>query len=335
MSPVCRLVRLADTSLLPLKDDSRMDATDPRDCDRSPSEHRRADDMPQLERVVTLLLILLPAVGVLVAIAHVWGWGISWIDLVLVITMYVLTGLGITVGFHRLFTHRSFKTNRVIEAAFAVLGSMAVEGPLVRWVATHRCHHQHSDSDSDPHSPHHHGGGYINMAKGLWRAHVGWLFTPFNNELRRYVPDFSTDRFILTLSRLFPLWVALGILIPGIIAGLVTQSWSGALLGVLWGGLVRIFIVHHVTWSVNSVCHIWGSQPFDAHDESRNNAIVGVLAFGEGWHNNHHAFPASARHGLRWWEVDVSYGVIWLMSKIGLAQEVRVPTRERMAAKRR
>jgi stearoyl-CoA desaturase (delta-9 desaturase) len=171
------------------------------------------------------------------------------------------------------------------------------------------------------------------MTRGLWRAHVGWMFEPFDANLRRYAADLSTDRLVSCLSMLFPLWVLLGLLIPGTVAGLVTGSWTGFLLGMLWGGLVRIFLVHHVTWSINSVCHIWGTRPFRSHDESRNNAIFGVLAFGEGWHNNHHAFPTSARHGLRWWEVDVSYAIIWLMAKLRLAWDVRVPGSARIAAK--
>ncbi|MHC5001999.1 MAG: acyl-CoA desaturase [Planctomycetota bacterium] len=286
------------------------------------------------ERVATLVAILLPLGGIVLAITLAFGWGVvTWVDLGLLATMYVATGLGITIGFHRFFTHRSFATSRPVEAILGVLGSMAVEGSLLRWVATHRCHHQHSDGDDDPHSPHSHGAGLWNMTRGLWRAHVGWMFEPFDANLRRYAADLSTDRLVSCLSMLFPLWVLLGLLIPGTVAGLVTGSWTGFLLGMLWGGLVRIFLVHHVTWSINSVCHIWGTRPFRSHDESRNNAIFGVLAFGEGWHNNHHAFPTSARHGLRWWEVDVSYAIIWLMAKLRLAWDVRVPGSARIAAK--
>ncbi len=175
----------------------------------------------------------------------------------------------------------------------------------------------------------------MNMARGFWRAHVGWLFQPWNSDLNRYVADLKSDRFVRVLSALFPAWVLLGLLIPGAVAGLITASWLGALLGVLWGGLVRVFFVHHVTWSINSVCHIWGSRPFRCRDESRNNVFFGFLGFGEGWHNNHHAFPSSARHGLRWWELDTSYLIIRLMAKIGLVRDVRVPTRDRITAKRR
>jgi stearoyl-CoA desaturase (delta-9 desaturase) len=241
----------------------------------------------------------------------------------------------VTIGFHRLFTHRSFETGRIMQAVLAVLGSMAVEGSLLHWVATHRCHHQHSDGAEDPHSPHHDGTGLVNMARGFWRAHVGWILEPTRGDLGRYVADFEGDRFVRTLSALFPVWVAIGLLIPAVVAGAVSGSWSGALFGVLWGGLVRVFLVHHMTWSINSVCHIWGTRAFRCRDQSRNNAIFGVLGFGEGWHNNHHAFPTSARHGLKWWELDLSYLIIRLMATLGLAWSVRVPAPDRIAAKRR
>jgi stearoyl-CoA desaturase (delta-9 desaturase) len=269
------------------------------------------------------------------AIVLVWGYGVDWLSLVLLAVMYTLTGLGVTMGFHRYFAHKSFDTGRAIQAILAVLGSMAVEGPILRWVATHRCHHQHSDADEDPHSPHSHGAGFLNMLRGLWRAHVGWMFEPFPETLSRYVADLRADRLVRAISALFPLWVALGLLVPGVIAGAITSSWTAALLGVLWGGLVRICIVHHLTWSINSVCHIWGTRPFETHDQSRNNLFFGVIAFGEGWHNNHHAFPTSARHGLRWWELDVTYIVLRFLSLLGLTWNVKVPTRARVAAKAR
>lgn len=302
----------------------------------SADEHAEAPErMPLWNRVVNLLFILLPLVGLVGAMAHVWGWGFSWFELALFLGMYALTGLGITVGYHRLFTHRAFETSRPVQAIFAILGSMAVEGSLLCWVANHRKHHQHSDQPGDPHSPHLHGAGFVNMLHGLWVAHVGWIFQPAARGLHRYIADFRSDRFLRTISALFPLWVALGLLIPAGLAALVTHSWAGALLGLLWGGLVRIFFVHHVTWSINSVCHIWGWRPFRSHDHSRNNPLLGILAFGEGWHNNHHAFPSSARHGLRWWQVDVSYVVILAMSRLGLAWNVRIPAPERIASKRR
>jgi stearoyl-CoA desaturase (delta-9 desaturase) len=290
--------------------------------------------LPLGHRVANLLVILVPIVALVVAIAYAWGWGFGWIELALLFGMYMLTGLGVTVGYHRLFTHKSFSTGPVITTILAVLGSMSVEGSILSWASFHRCHHQHSDRDDDPHSPHGHGSGVRGILKGFWTAHVGWMLRRSDRGLGRYVVDLRRSRLIRTLSALFPMWVLLSLLLPTGIGGLISMSWSGALLGLLWGGLVRILFVHHVTWSVNSICHLWGSRPFRNNDESRNNAIVGVLALGEGWHNNHHAFPTSARHGLRWWQLDVSYLVIWSLARLGLVRNVRVPAPERLIAKR-
>ncbi len=294
------------------------------------------DRAPLGVRVATLIIILLPPVGLIGGIAHLWGYGFGWTDLALLVSMYMLTGLGITVGYHRLFTHRSFEAAWPVRVTLAILGSLAVEGPLMKWAATHRRHHQHSDRDGDPHSPHaDREEGIKGFFKSLWHAHMGWLFMPESKNLMRYVPDLHKDAVVRWISHLFPLWVLISLLIPTLIGGLVSMSWSGALLGFLWGGLVRILVVHHITWSINSVCHIWGSRPFDSHDHSRNNPIFGVLAFGEGWHNNHHAFPVSARHGLAWWQFDLSYIIIRGLEIMGLARRVRVPSPDRIEAKRR
>ena len=285
-------------------------------------------------RLTNLGAILLPFAGLLVAILFLWGWGFSWTHLFILVGMYLATGLGITIGYHRLFTHRSFETIPAVKFILGVLGSMAVEGPVFKWVAQHRRHHQHSDAEQDPHSPHLHGEGWRGLLKGLWHSHVGWVFDRDIPGLSRYIADLTGSRMLRAISRMFPLWVVAGLMIPTALGGVITLSWKGALLGFIWGGLVRIFLVHHVTWSINSVCHLWGSRPFRSHDESRNNAIFGVLAMGEGWHNNHHAFPTSARHGLRWWQVDLSYYVIRLMELLGLAWRVKVPATEAMEAKR-
>jgi stearoyl-CoA desaturase (delta-9 desaturase) len=208
---------------------------------------------------------------------------------------------------------------------------MAVQGPLLRWVANHRRHHQHSDRRHDPHSPHGHGRGVLGVFRGLWHAHVGWIFAPDPPGLSHYVRDLRQSRVLRTVSALFPLWVLSGLLLPAAAGGLFWESWSGALLGFLWGGLVRIFFVHHVTWSVNSVCHLWGHQPYRGGDHSRNNFLFGVLALGEGWHNNHHAFPTSACHGLRWWQPDLSYAVIRTLAVFRLAWNVKIPTKQAQA----
>ena len=289
---------------------------------------------PLRTRVANLIAVVLPFLGLLAAIMLLWGRGFSWVELGLLLGMYFLTTSGISVGFHRLFTHRSFETPRVVQLFLGVLGSMAVQGPLLKWVAVHRRHHQHSDRHGDPHSPHHAGAGIRGLLRGLWHSHVGWLFQPDPAGLSNYVKDLQRSRLLRNVSKLFPLWVLIGLLLPAALGWILQGSWAGALLGLIWGGLVRIFLVHHVTWSVNSVCHLWGRRPFPVADQSRNNAVLGVLALGEGWHNNHHAFPGSARHGLRWWEIDVSYWVIRALAGMGLARNLRLPPKDIRAAAR-
>ncbi len=276
-------------------------------------------------RLANLAAVTVPFLGLVAAAAFLWGRGFRWVELGLLLGMYLLTAVGITVGFHRLFTHRAFETNRVVQFILAALGSMALQGPLLKWVALHRRHHQHSDTRNDPHSPHHQGEGIRGLLRGAWHAHLGWIFRPDPPNLSRYVRDLHRDVPVRVASALFPIWVAVGLLVPAILGGLLTGTWMGAWFGVLWGGLARIFLVHHVTWSVNSVCHLWGRRPFRSADQSRNNFLFAVLALGEGWHNNHHAFPTSARHGLRWWQLDVSYWIIRGLALVGLAWNVKVP----------
>jgi stearoyl-CoA desaturase (delta-9 desaturase) len=281
--------------------------------------------VPTPERIATLAVIIVPFLGLGAAVFFLWGGGVCWLDLILLLGMYVVTGLGITVGFHRLFTHRAFETGRTVQFLLAACGAMAVEAPLLKWVAIHRRHHQHSDTAADPHSPHHQGSGFLGLLRGLWHAHIGWFFHPDPPDVYRYVKDLRQSRLLRTAGALFPVWVGAGLLVPAVLGGLLTGTWMGALLGLLWGGLVRIFLLHHVTWSVNSVCHLWGSRPFATADQSRNNLLFGILALGEGWHNNHHAFPTSARHGLRWWQFDASYWFIRALALVGLAWKVSLP----------
>jgi stearoyl-CoA desaturase (delta-9 desaturase) len=285
-------------------------------------------------RLINLAAVVIPFAGLVAAIVLLWGVAFDWLYLALLAGMYSITVIGIGVGYHRFFTHRSFKTSPPVAAVLAALGSMAVEGPILQWAAVHRRHHQHSDDHDDPHSPHTHGSTLWGTLRGMWHAHMGWLFRTYPKGLPRYVQDLGNDPLVRWMSRLFPAWAFLGLLLPAGLGGLLTMSWTGVLLGFIWGGLVRVFLVHHVTWSINSVCHIWGTRPFRSHDESRNNAILGVLAFGEGWHNNHHAFPNSARHGLHWWQIDLSYIIIRTMALVGLVHDVRIPSPERIAAKR-
>jgi stearoyl-CoA desaturase (delta-9 desaturase) len=287
-------------------------------------------------KFATLLAVVLPPIALVAAMVLAWGGWFHWVDLAVLVGMYILTGLGITIGYHRLYTHKSFETRGPIAWFFAICGSMAVQGPILWWAATHRRHHQHSDHDEDPHSPH--AGrepGMTGWAKAFGHAHIGWLFADKHADMERYVPDLVTDRVTVWIDRLFPLWVALGFVLPAVVAGLVTMTWTGALLGMLWGGFVRICLLHHVTWSVNSVCHIWGARDYRSGDESRNNPVMGILALGEGWHNNHHAFPASARHGLKWWQFDASWVVIRSLQAVGLARKVRLPSKDRLAARAR
>jgi stearoyl-CoA desaturase (delta-9 desaturase) len=294
--------------------------------------HHEGTTMTKL-KIVNLIAIATPFISFLVAAIFFWGTLFNGVQLAIFGLMYFVTSIGVTIGYHRLFTHSSFKTSRVMTGVLAALGSMAVEGPVLQWVADHRRHHQCSDDEGDPHSPHLHGDGVLEALKGMWHAHVGWMLNPRSKRSMRYVGDLRKDKLVRRMSKLFPLWVLVGLALPSLLGGLITMTWMGAFLGFLWGGLVRICFVHHVTWSINSVCHIWGAQPFNTNDHSKNNPIMGIFAMGEGWHNNHHAFQSSARHGLRWWQFDMSYIIIWTMSKVGLVYDVRVPSKERIEAK--
>ncbi len=293
-----------------------------------------ATKMTPLRRVLTLLVVVLPFVGLVSAASFWWGRGFSWTELFIFLGMYIATGFGVTVGYHRLFAHRAFQTFRPIKFIFAVLGSMSIEGPLLKWTAIHRSHHRHSDMEEDPHSPNQSGNGIKGILVGAWHSHVGWMFKDDPPHLARYVKDLRADKLMTFVSNYFGLWVVLGLLIPTVIGWIVSGTLMGALLGFIWGGLVRTFFVHHVTFSINSVCHLWGTRPFASDDLSRNNFLFGVFALGEGWHNNHHAFPNSARQGLRWWELDISWLLIRAMELVGLVWNVRIPTPEAMAAKR-
>jgi len=301
-------------------------------------ERLHDDDLEQLVsadvRIWNVFGVLVPFAGLVIAIVLLWGHGCNALQLSLMLVMYCVTGLGVTIGWHRLFTHRAFETNRFMQVLLIIAGSMSVEGTLLTWVAQHRRHHQSPDADGDPHSPHIHGSGLHGVLAGFWHSHIGWFFDPPDPDLYRYVTDLWRDPLIRRTGGLFKLWVVLGLLLPAVVAGLITHSWNGAFLGFIWGGLVRVFLIHHVTWSINSVCHIWGGRTFRTRDQSKNNAIFGILAFGEGWHNNHHAFPTSARHGLKWWQIDTSYLLIQFMQKLGLAWNVKLPTESAMALKR-
>lgn len=281
--------------------------------------------------------VVVPFVGTIAAIVLAWQYGMmNWLYLSMFLGGWIITGLGITIGFHRLAAHRSFDTHPWIRAMWLTFGSLAVEGSPIVWCAVHRRHHELSDKPGDPHSPHLHGEGLINFLKGFWFAHTGWLFTGYwtHQDLKSYVPDLANVPWLVRLDKMYYLWVAATLAIPMAIGGLVMGTWTGALLGLLWGGLVRVFWTHHITWSINSVCHIWGSRDYDSHDESTNNFLCGLLGFGEGWHNNHHAFPASARHGLKWWQFDSSWLIIRTLQAFGMAWNVKLPTERQMELKK-
>ena len=290
-------------------------------------------EMSRLEKAVNLGAVVVPFIATLVAIALLWNSWVSAADLVIAAVMYLLTALGITVGFHRLLTHRSFQTFKPIEYVFAILGSMAVQGPVISWVADHRKHHAHTDEEGDPHSPHvDPDGGVKGVFAGLWHAHSGWLMSSQGRaDWKKYAPDLYEDRGMRIISRQFPLLVLASLALPALAGFLVTGTALGALTALLWGGFVRIFFVHHVTWSVNSVCHFLGSRRFETDDRSTNVFWLALPSLGESWHHNHHAFPRSAAHGLKRWEPDPSAAIIATMEKFGLARNVVRISSERQA----
>jgi stearoyl-CoA desaturase (delta-9 desaturase) len=288
-----------------------------------------------LDRFLTGTVTVLPFVGLGLAGWQLWESALHWHDIVVFLIVYTLTGLGITIGFHRLLTHRAFKTKPWLRGTFAALGSAAIEGPVISWVADHRKHHAFADQEGDPHSPHvDHGHGLKGTLKGLAHAHVGWLFihTQRGNK-ERYAPDLMRDPVIRWVDRTFVLWVAAGLILPFLLGWAIGGTLMAGLTGLLWGGLVRMLVLHHVTYSINSLCHFFGRRDFDTDDESRNLLWLAPLSFGESWHNNHHAFPTSAKHGLRAWQIDISAWVIRALEAVGLAWDVQRPSAERMAAR--
>ena len=283
------------------------------------------------EQFVLYVFVVVPFLAFAAVVPVAWGWGMSWLDVGLLVVFYFGTGFGITVGFHRLFTHSSFKAKRGLRIGLAVAGSMAIEGPVVRWVADHRRHHAFSDRAGDPHSPWRFGNTTPALIKGFWFAHLGWLFDVEHTNREKYTPDLMRDRDIRTVDTLFPVWVITSLLLPALLGGLLTMSWTGALSAFFWASLVRIFLLHHVTWSINSVCHMIGDRPFAARDRSANFWPLAILSFGESWHNLHHADPTAARHGVLRGQLDESARVIWLFEKLGWATDVRWPKAERLA----
>jgi stearoyl-CoA desaturase (delta-9 desaturase) len=291
--------------------------------------------MTRAEKIFNLAGIVIPFAGVAVAIVVFWNQAVSARDLAIMAAFYIPTSIGVTVGYHRLLTHRSFATSKPVEYVFATLGALAVEGPPIPWVSDHRKHHAHSDEEGDPHSPHvGYGGELTSTLRGLWHAHAGWLMTNWGQaDPEKYAPELAEQRPMVWMTNLYGLFVLFTFGAPALVGYLLTGTLAGAATGLLWGGLVRIFLLNHVTFSINSICHFMGRRRFDTDDESRNVFWLSLLSMGESWHHNHHAFPRSAVHGLRRWELDPSAWVIWTLEKLGIARNViRIPP-ERQAQK--
>jgi stearoyl-CoA desaturase (Delta-9 desaturase) len=285
-------------------------------------------------QLLNLSGVILPFAGVIVAVILLWDRFVDWSSLAVMALMYVLTVLGVTLGFHRLLTHRSFQTYKTVQYIIAAFGSMAVQGPVMSWVADHRKHHAHTDREGDPHSPHGHGSGLRGAIAGLWYAHMGWLFDRSGQaEHSRYARDLYEDRGMRVIHHTFGFWVATGIVIPAALGFALTGTLRGAAEAALWGGPVRIFLAHHVTWSINSVCHFFGSRRFAVDDHSTNVFWLAPLSMGESWHHNHHTFPRSAFHGLKRWEIDPTGWVIRGMRRVKLAWNVVEITPERQRQK--
>jgi stearoyl-CoA desaturase (delta-9 desaturase) len=288
-----------------------------------------------LEQLTLYVFVIVPFLALAAIVPAVWGWGLSWTDVTLFVGFYFLTLLGVTVGYHRHFTHGSFKGKKALRVALAAVGGMAIQGPVIQWVADHRRHHAFADREGDPHSPWRYGAGARNLAKGMFHAHLGWLFDRRQTNADRYAPDLVRDTAVRRTSGLFIMWAFLSLALPAVIGGLVTSSWAGAWSAFFWAGLVRVALLHHVTWSINSVCHVVGNRPFTSRDRATNFWPLAILSGGESWHNLHHADPTCARHGVLRGQIDISARVIWVFEKLGWARDVKWPDPVRLAAKRR
>ena len=288
-----------------------------------------------LDRFLTGLITAIPIVGLFVVAWQVWADWLFWSDLIVFAILYMATGLGVTVGFHRLLTHRAFKTKRWVRATLAIMGSAAIEGPVISWVADHRKHHAFSDVPGDPHSPHvDHGVGVRGALKGLLHAHIGWLFVHDQRGARdRYAPDLMADPVMRFVDRYFFVWAVGGVVLAFALGFALGGTLEAGLTALLWGGALRVMLLHHVTYSINSICHVFGRRRFATPDESRNVPWLSLITFGESWHNNHHAFPTSARHGMGRWQLDVSALVIRGLARVGLAWDVVEITPERQRQK--
>jgi len=295
-----------------------------------PPEPVLGPDRPRAERLLIGGFTVVPTAALVAAVPLAWGWALSWTDIGLAAGFYLVSVLGVTVGFHRYFTHRSFKANRGLRIALAIAGSLALQGDVISWAADHRRHHAFTDKEGDPHSPWLFGTTPAALARGFWHSHTGWLFGRDRTNAARYVPDLVADRDLTRIGRQFPLWTIVSLLAPALLGGLITMSWWGALTAFFWAGLVRAALLHHVTWSINSICHMIGERPFAGQGRATNFWPLAVLSMGESWHNLHHADPTCARHGVRRGEIDISARVIRIFERLGWAHDVRWPTSARL-----
>ncbi|WP_367138981.1 acyl-CoA desaturase [Saccharothrix sp. HUAS TT1] len=289
-----------------------------------------AGEKSSTEMFLVKLFAVIPALALAAAVPLAWGWGLGWVDIGLAAFFYTLTCLGVTIGFHRYFTHGAFRATRALRITLAVVGSMAMQGPVIGWVADHRRHHAYADREGDPHSPWVFGTSAGALAKGFWHAHMGWLFQRELTNAARFAPDLLADEDIQRVNRWFPALTVVTLLAPGLAGGLITWSWWGALTGFFWAGLVRVAVLHHVTWSVNSICHMIGDRPFTSRDKSANFWPLAILSMGESWHNSHHADPTCARHGVRRGQIDISARLIRVFEVFGWATNVRWQRPERL-----
>jgi stearoyl-CoA desaturase (delta-9 desaturase) len=287
------------------------------------------------QMVLVTVFAVVPLLALVAAVPVAWGWGLGWVDIGLAVFFYALTCLGVTIGFHRYFTHGAFKARRGLRIALAVVGSMAMQGPVINWVADHRRHHAYADKEGDPHSPWLFGTSAAALAKGFWHAHMGWMFQRERTNAQRFAPDLLADNDIRRIDRLFPVLTVVTLLAPAVLGGVLTVSWWGALTAFFWASLVRVAVLHHVTWSVNSICHLIGERPFESRDKAANFWPLAIASMGESWHNSHHADPTCARHGVQRGQIDISARIIWAFEKLGWATHVRWPRPERLARKLR
>lgn len=310
--------------------------TEPPAYDTAPFDTGERARLGFVQLIVTILVVGLPVAGLVVVCTALVGSGVTAVNLSLLAVFYLITAMGLTAGFHRLHTHRSFTASPVLRAGLAIAGSMAFEGGVISWIATHRRHHAFSDAPGDPHSPYEYGGGVIGRVRGVVHAHMGWLFRADSTSVEQYAPDLKAEPMMAAIDRAFPLLCLLSLGLPTLAGYLLTGTARGALTALLWGGLVRVFLLHHVTWSVNSLCHLYGSRPFKLRraDRATNLWPLAVLSMGDSWHNLHHAEPTCARHGVDPHQVDIAAGFIRLCEKLGWATDVRWPAEARIAARR-